>query len=244
MRWAPVLGLVFFLGMAFSSAKESPAWIELTGDQASTAWKGGLGGWQLVGGVSVADKNPRRLSVESGNGILVNGKNGRERDLQTREAFGDLELELEFFIPKGSNSGVKFHSVYEIQICDSAGKKSLTGSDCGGIYPRAQLAPVYRHIDEGIAPRTNASKEPGQWQSLHAIFLAPRFDGDGKKTANARLLQVSLNDQLIHKDVELKHPTGHNWTRKEVEKAPLLLQGDHGPVAFRKVRVRPYIARP
>jgi hypothetical protein len=48
-----------------------------------------------------------------------------------------------------------------------------------------------------------------------------------------------LNDQLIHENVELKTPTGHAWHDKESAAGPLLLQGDHGPIAFRNVRIRP-----
>lgn len=240
MRLTALMLGVWLLTAGAPTHADTNSWLDLTGEKAASSWKGGLGGWQIVGDVIVSEKNPRQLAAKAGKGILINGKKGRERDLQTIEEFGDVELEMEFFIPKGSNSGVKFHSVYEIQICDSHGKKNLTGSDCGGIYPRAELSPVYRHIDQGIEPRVNACKAPGEWQKLHAIFLAPRFDAQGKKIASARLVKVVLNDRLIHDNVELKTPTGHNWKRKEVAKAPLLLQGDHGPVAFRNVRVRTY----
>lgn len=101
------------------------------------------------------------------------------------------------------------------------------------------MKPVYHSIDKGIPPTTNACKAPGQWQKLHVLFLAPRFDADGKKTANARIVRARLNDVVIHEDVELKWPTGHNWRKAEVARAPLLVQGDHGPVAFRNFRVRP-----
>ena len=47
-----------------------------------------------------------------------------------------------------------------------------------------------------------------------------------------------LNGQVIHEGVELKTPTGHAWKLKEIPRGPLLLQGDHGPVAFRNIRVR------
>ena len=50
------------------------------------------------------------------------------------------------------------------------------------------------------------------------------------------------NAELIHENVELLHPTGSNWTKSEIAKGPVLLQADHGPVAFRNVRVRPYVA--
>lgn len=223
-------------------AADAATWKDLLTDSPGDVFKSPSKGWYFADEVGLDPKNPRKLVGKPGHGTYVNGKDGRERDLVTKESFGDVELELEFLMSKGSNSGVKFHSVYEIQLCDSHGRKGpLTGSDCGGIYPRAEFKPpIYRHLDKGIAPKVNACKAPGEWQKLTAIFRAPRFDADGKKVASARLVKATLNGQVIHEDLELKTPTGHNWDKKEVAKAPLLLQGDHGPVAFRNVRVRPY----
>src|SRR5207248_2186834 len=127
---------------------------------------------------------------------------GRIRDLVTKQNYRDVEIHLEFLIPKGSNSGIKFEGLYEIQIRDTANDKELTGDSCGGIYPRAEEKPKYHHIDQGIAPLTNACLPAGQWQTLEAIFLAPRFDKQGKKTANARLVKAVLNGKLIHDNVE------------------------------------------
>jgi hypothetical protein len=217
-------------------------WIELIGPKARDVWRGPAKGWESAGDVGLNPDNPRLLVGKPGAGALVNGPKGRARDLLTKQAFGDVELHLEFLIAKGSNSGVKFEGLYEIQILDSWGKKKLTGNDCGGVYPRAELFPRYRYLDEGVPPRTNACKRPGEWQTLHVLFRAPRFDASGKKVANARFVKVVLNGQVIHDDVELKWPTGANWNAKEVATGPLLLQGDHGPVAFRNVRVRPLAA--
>ena len=63
-------------------------------------------------------------------------------------------------------------------------------------------------------------------------------DDQGRKIANARFEKVVLNGMVIHEDVELPYPTGHAWRRKEKPLGPLLLQADHGPVAFRNVRIR------
>src|SRR5262245_3267073 len=145
-------------------------------------------------------------------------------------------------VSERSNSGVKFIGHYEIQLLDSFGRPvdQLTGSDCGGVYPRGESLPSYHTIDRGTPPRVNACKKAGEWQSLDIIFRAPRFDRDGTKTENARFIKVVLNDQVIHESVELKYPTGSAWRKsKEVPEGPILLQGDHGPVAFRNVRVRP-----
>ena len=71
------------------------------------------------------------------------------------------------------------------------------------------------------------------------VFRAPKFDAKGEKTANARFVKVVLNGQVVHEDVEMKYPTGNNWRLKQVPTGPILLQADHGPVAFRNIRVRP-----
>ena len=48
-----------------------------------------------------------------------------------------------------------------------------------------------------------------------------------------------INDQLIHEKMSLTAPTGHAYVLPEVAAGPVFLQGDHGPVAFRNVKLRP-----
>lgn len=196
------------------------------------------GQWQPVADVVLDPANPRKLAGKEGTGAWWNGPKGRTNNLYTKQKFGDLEISLEFMMSKGSNSGIKFHGHYEIQICDSFGKKQVGGEDCGGIYPRAVLNPRYTHIDKGIAPKVNACKAPGDWQSLQAHFQAPRFDQDGKKIANARIVLAKLNGQVIHENQELQTPTGDRWKGPEMAEGPLMIQADHGPVGFRNVQVR------
>jgi hypothetical protein len=221
-------------------ARPDDGWIDLIGDKELEAWDARADEWLIGGDAELDSTNAKRLVAKPGKGVILNGKKGNARDLRTKQKYGPIEAHVEFLIPKGSNSGVKFEGLYEIQIQDSWGKKEATASDCGGIYPRAELKPTYHHIDKGIPPKSNACKRPGQWQTLDVIFLPPRFDEKGKKTANARFVKVMLNDVVIHDNVEAKTPTGHAWREKEIAEGPLLLQADHGPVAFRKVRVRPY----
>jgi hypothetical protein len=237
MRCCLIAFLSIFVSCSSAFAGEKP-WIDLTGGDPAQVWKGKYSAWSRADSVSLDAKNPKRLAFKPGTAIWVNGEKGRAPDLYTKQSFGDLEIHVEFLIAKGSNSGVKFHGVYEIQIIDSFGAKKLTGDSCGGIYPRAEAKPRYHHIDDGIPPKLNACKAPGEWQILEATFLSPRFDASGKKIANARIVRATLNGQLIHENQELLTPTGNNWNRKEVASGPFMLQGDHGPVAFRNVKVR------
>src|SRR5262249_45307638 len=146
-------------------------------------------------------------------------------DLVSEKKFGDCKVELEFMVPKGSNSGIYLMGEYEVQILDSHGRKKVGPGDLGGIYATA-------------APKVNAAKKPGEWQNFVIEFRAPRFK-EGKKVENAKFLKVTLNGQVIHEDVEVKGPTPACLTGKEAPTGPLMFQGDHGPVAFRNVRVTP-----
>jgi hypothetical protein len=191
--------------------------------------------WSIVGGVKLDPANARKLMPEAGAGILFS--DGQGNNLETKQSYRDCQIDVEFMVPKGSNAGIKLNGVYEIQILDSWGKTKLTGSDCGGIYPRAELKPRYRTIDEGTPPRVNASRQPGEWQTMKIVFRGPRFDASGTKTANARFERVELNGQVVQENQEAATPTGHIWRNKEKPQGPVLLQGDHGPVALRNLRI-------
>jgi hypothetical protein len=116
---------------------------------------------------------------------------------------------------------------YEVQILDSFGKPDdkLGPGDMGGIYHTA-------------APKKNACKKPGEWQKFVIDFQAPKFEGE-KKTANGKFIKVTLNDVVIHENVEVKESTGGGLTGKEHPTGPLMFQGDHGPVAFRNIKITP-----
>jgi len=227
------------MGLAGARAlADDSQWVELIGNGGLEQWRQPAGDWVIAGDARPDPKNPARLVAEPGLGVLINGKTGKTRNLISKRDFEDFEAHFEFLVPKGSNSGVKFESLYEIQIADSFGVAKPTASHCGGIYPRAEMLPRYHHIDDGIPPRSNAARPFGEWQTLEVIFRAPRFDSTGKKVRNARFDRVVLNGKVIHENVELATPTGHAWRLKEVARGPILLQGDHGPVAFRRIRVR------
>jgi hypothetical protein len=239
MRCLPLrlAGPLLLLLACAATAQEPARWIDLMASPTLEAWKNPSRDWVAVGDVGLDPQNPRRLASAL---VFYNGPKGRTQNLVTKEEFQDVEVHVEFLIPQRSNSGVKLMGLYEIQIFDSYGVKELTGSDCGGIYPRAEDTPKYHYLDKGFPPRVNAAKPAGEWQTLDITFRAPRFDADGKKTANARFVKVVHNGQVIHENVDVEYPTGAAWRlKKEVAKGPLLLQADHGPVAFRNVRVRP-----
>jgi hypothetical protein len=185
--------------------------------------------WQV--GVASLDKDPKKITIhvlkEKPGGDLVNLTTGGGSDIYTVDRYGDCIIELEFMVPQGSNSGIYLMGEYEIQVLDSYGKpdNQLTQGDLGAIYSAA-------------APKQNVAKKPGEWQKFIIDFQAPKFDRD-KKTANAKFVKVILNDTVLHENVEIKAPTPGGLTGKEAATGPLMFQGDHGPVAYRNIKIFP-----
>jgi hypothetical protein len=168
-------------------------------------------------------------------GTILNGT-GSTVNLVTEEKFGDVELYLEFMIAKGGNSGVYLHGLYEVQIFDSWGAvEAMSTSDGGAIYHRW----INNQGVGGSAPSRNAARRPGEWQSYQIWFRAPRFDASGRKTENARFLRVLQNGLSVQNNVEVDGPTRAAMNIPEAPANPIMLQGDHGPVAFRNIYVRP-----
>jgi hypothetical protein len=218
---------------------DKDGWIDL---MKPDAWKRFDSGWIITSadGVKLDPQNEKRLQaakVKDG-AAWLNGEKGRLPNLITKEAFSDCEVHVEFLIAKRSNAGIKFHEVYELQIIDSFGQKEVDGTGMGGVYPRADRTKG-GYLDRGIAPKVNAAKPAGEWNTLDVIWRSPRIDANGEKTASARIVKATLNSQVIHENVEVKTPTGGNWTRKETARGSFMLQSDHGPTAWRNVRIRP-----
>ncbi len=143
-------------------------------------------------------------------GILDN--TGRGVDIITEDEFGDFELHIEYLVPKDSNSGIYLRGRYELQILDSLGKTYSYPAENGALYNQ-------KHVD------VEASKPAGEWQTIDI-------------TLKGMVLTVVLNGKTIHDNVTIEGPTGGQLGDDNPPKGPLMLQGDHGPVQFRNIRIR------
>ena len=210
-------------------------WTELPFAGDLGAWRAPHGHWMIAGGAALVETNRHLLAPQPGAGVLVNGPAGREPDLCTAAEYGDLELHVEFLVGEKSNSGVYLMGRYEVQVYDSFGvaKDAYPGIECGGIYPRWEGG---KNVD-GHSPQVNAAKPAGEWQAYDITFRAPRFDAAGKKTANAAFVKVLHNGVVVQENIDVPGPTRGGYAG-EAARGPLRLQGDHGPVAYRNVRLR------
>ena len=143
-------------------------------------------------------------------GLLVNQT--PSTDLVSDQKFQDFEIHYEYMYPPGSNSGVYLRGRYEIQIQDDYGKAPESHIN-GAIYGL-------------VTPRSNPTKPAGQWQTVDA-----RIKGNQAT--------VVLNGVHIINHAPLAHPTGGALDDQVGEPGPIMLQGDHGPITFRNLRVRP-----
>jgi sugar phosphate isomerase/epimerase len=229
-----VLAFLLFLPEALQAVEK----VFLTG-QDLMAWQGNPE-WSMAEDAFLHPTNDRMLSIKPGAGVIVGGHRPGSPPLVSKQRFGDIRAHIEFVIPKGSSSGIFFQGRYELQIYDSYGqdKGAYPGVECGGIYQRWDESRMPKGY-EGRSPKVNASRPPGQWQTFDVIFKAPRFDEYGRKVANASFVKVVHNGTVIHENVELGGMTRGSTYTGEEPVGPLLLQGDHGPVAYRNIWIIP-----
>ncbi|MDA7868351.1 DUF1080 domain-containing protein [Akkermansiaceae bacterium] len=195
-------------------------------------------GWQET---TTADAKGKQIIAEPGAKpfFFTNAADPKKGGyLQTLEKYRDCTVEAEFLIPKGSNSGIYLQGRYEIQILDSHGKAKVGDGDMGAVYHRWDDKRTPKGY-EGHPPIVNASKPAGEWQKIVIKFRAPRLDKEGKILEHARFISVHLNDQLVQENVEVKGPTRAAQRSGWATKDHIFIQGDHGPIAFRKFKVTP-----
>jgi hypothetical protein len=219
---------LFLLAPALVTLADSPA--EPFNGKDLTNWeiRGQAAAKWTVGEPAVSKTNAGALEVKPGGTSLVNvvTGHGQSHDIVSTAKYGDVRLEVEVMVPKGSNSGIYLMGNYEVQVFDSFGVEKMRDMDMGALYSAAP-------------PKINASKAPGEWQKYVIEFRAPKFDDKGKKTANATFVKVELNGTVIHQNVEMKGVTGGSLSGTESATGPLMFQGDHGAVAFRNIKIVP-----
>jgi len=145
-------------------------------------------------------------------GVMTNEANAN--NLVTPHRFQDFKIHCEYKIEEHSNSGIFLRGRYELQVLDDAGKPPDIHSH-GALYSR-------------VKPSVNASLPPGQWQTMEATIVGNR-------------LTVTLNGKKIHDNIVIEGVTGSALDSNEGEPGPIMIQGDHGKVSFRKVVVTPIL---
>ncbi|MGB3780714.1 MAG: family 16 glycoside hydrolase [Tunicatimonas sp.] len=183
--------------------------------------------WRTAGGAYADRQRPGHLEPTDGQGVLVNlPDDQRQSDLITSWEHEDLDLSLDFMLPKGAHSRLFLQGRYAVELVDSWGKDSVVADGCGGIAQQA--------------PRLNACRAPGLWQHLGIKFRAPRFDENGQKTTNAQFTEVTLNGSVIHQDVAVDVPSPDAPFGDEKGQGPLVISGSGNPLALKNINYKSY----
>ena len=148
------------------------------------------------------------------NGVLKNTVNKGEHgtDLVTSDKFWNFTVRYEYMVPDGSNSGFYLRGRHEIQILGDYKSGKATKGGNGAIYNFKE-------------PSEFASRPGNEWQTAEATIV-------GNK------ITVTLNGVKVHDNVECNKSTGSEIDNKVTEPGPIFLQGDHGTVAFRSIRIK------
>ncbi len=138
-----------------------------------SAFQSPANNWHIAGDVRADLTKNDVLIYSPGTGVLVSqaeeGTHGADLLFNTRH--GDMDLELDYMMAKGSNSGIYMQGRYEIQLLDSWGAISPTSADNGGIYERWNTAkPAGQEGFEGHAPRQNAGQGSGAMAAHENFF--------------------------------------------------------------------------
>lgn len=224
--------------LSCATAQEKPATPNTLTDAEKTA------GWQLLfngtdlKGWSNFKKSTIRpgWQVKDGQLVCVNPKDAG--DLVNAATFGWFELQLDYNITPAGNSGIIFHvtdkgdhvwaSGPEFQLEDNA--KATDKIRCGWLYGLYQPP-----VDPATGKILDATKPAGEWNHVRLV-IAP--DKCFHEINGVRYFEYVFGSPDFKKRI-----AGSKFaTMPEFAKSgsgAIALQGDHGSVSFRNIKVRP-----
>lgn len=151
-------------------------------------------------------------------------------DIVTDEKFGWFDLELDFNVAKGQNSGVMYHvgdsgdatwhSGPEIQIFDHQDYQNPQKT--GWLY-------------ELYSSKVDSTKPSGQWNHMRVLVSPTKCETDinGVKYYEYVLGSPEFNERLKKSKFSVYPQFA------KVPEGSIGIQGDHGVVSFKNVKIRP-----
>ena len=155
---------------------------------------------------------PIMWSVEDG--VMTNEPKGN--NLVSKEKFRDFRLDAEYKLSEKGNSGIYLRGRYEMQVLDDFGRTDDREHGHMSVY-------------SAKAPLVNASKKAGEWQTVQITIVG-------------NCVSATLNGQKIHDNSKITRITGGALDARENEPGPIMIQGDHEKVWYRKVVLTPITA--
>jgi hypothetical protein len=225
---------------ATSGAKEQAKTNALTPEEKKAGWQllfdgNSLDGWHNF------KTNSIRPGWQVKEGVLVCVDPHNAGDLCTKDQFDWFELQLDYNISTGGNSGIMFHVTEqgrsawatgpEVQLEDN--KEARDPQRCGWLYGLYQPA-----IDPKTDKPIDATKPAGEWNHIRVLITPEKCEHEinGVKYFEYVLGSEDFN-QRVAKSKFGKMPL---FAKSNV--GFIALQGDHGQVSFRNIKIRPITA--
>ncbi|HXP60866.1 MAG TPA: DUF1080 domain-containing protein [Dongiaceae bacterium] len=206
-------------------------------------------GWQLLfNGTDFSGwHNFRQAGVRPGwqvkDGALVCVDPHNAGDIVTSNKFDWFELQLDYNISVAGNSGIMYH------IADHGGAMWETGPEfqlednqaaadpvrCGWLYALYQPP-----IDPQTGKTLDATKPVGQWNHVRLLLTPEKCEHD---INGVKYFEYVLGSEDFKSRVA-KSKFGRMPYFAKSDRGYLGLQGDHGSVSFRNIKLRPIPAAP
>ena len=208
----------------------------LTAAEKAAGWKLLFDG-QSLNGWSNFKKQTIKPGWQVTNSALVCVDPHNAGDIVTAEKFGAFELQLDFKMAEGANSGIIFHvtdeanTVWatgpEIQLEDNA--KATDPQRCGWLYGLYQPP-----IDDKTGKPLDATKPAGEWNHIRVVISPEKctHEINGVKYVEYVIGSEDFNARVA------KSKFGTMPKFAKADSGYLALQGDHGQVSFRNIKVR------
>ncbi len=175
-------------------------------------------------------------------GALVCADPHNAGDIVSPEKFGWFELQLDYNISEGGNSGIRYHvtdqgsAVWatgpEFQLEDNA--KAADPVRCGWLYALYQPP-----VDPKTGKTLDATKPAGQWNHVRLVIAPDKciHEINGVKYFEYVLGSEDFTNRVAHS----KFGRMPNFAKSN--SGYIALQGDHGQVMFRNIKLLPMPAK-
>jgi len=209
---------------ALSDAEKAAGWKLLFNGQDLSGWHnfkrdGVQPGWQVKDG-TLACVDPHNAG-----------------DIVTSDKFDWFELELDYNISEGGNSGIMFHVTDEgdaawatgpeIQLEDNA--KAGDPQRCGWLYALYQ-PPTDPATDKPL----DATKPAGEWNHIRVVISPEKCE---HYVNGVKYLEYVLGSKDFKERVAKSKFSKMPLFAKS-DSGSIALQGDHGQVSFRNIKIR------
>ena len=228
-----LFGAAFQLAYAADDVKPNT----LTAAEKAAGWKllfdgQGLSGWHNF------KKDGVRPGWQVKDGALVCADPHNAGDIVTPDKFDWFELLLDYNISEGGNSGIMYHvsdeggAVWatgpEFQLEDNA--KAADPVRCGWLYALYQPP-----VDPATGKILDATKPAGQWNHVRLVISPEKcvHEINGVKYFEYVLGSDDFKDRVA------KSKFGKMQGFAKASSGYIALQGDHGSISFRNIKLRP-----